>query len=493
MRYGGNMTANTNTNRRDFMKTAAAGATVLSSGLSGGQAGAANRPNIVLIVSDDHGTDALGCWGNDVVRTPALDSLAKEGVRFTHAFCTTASCSPSRSTILSGLHNHANGMYGLQHTYHHFHSFNKVKSLPVYLTEAGYRTARVGKFHLAPESVYKFEKVLSDGTANNMQALGRSPVEMADTCRAFLADSDNRPFFLYFCMDDPHRGIPFDTWPGPNLFGNKAEGYPGVKQIKYNPVDVFVPPFLPDTPECRAELAEYYQSVSRMDQGVGRFMKILDETGYADNTVVIYISDNGIAFPGAKTTLYEPGMRLPCIIKDPGINRKGITCNAMISWVDITPTILDYADSLKDNMRFHGRSFKRAVGEEHPEGFDEIYASHTFHEVTMYYPMRVVRGRKYKLIWNLASDLEFPFAADLKASSAWQSVIRRGNPVYGKRAVDALLHRPKYELYDLENDPHEVNNLADDPKLRPVLIDLLGKLDMFQQDTDDPWGAYIGL
>ncbi|MGY8694119.1 MAG: sulfatase-like hydrolase/transferase, partial [Verrucomicrobiia bacterium] len=110
---------------------------------------AAKSPNIVLIVSDDHGTDALGCYGNPVIKTPALDSLAADGTLFTDANCTTASCSPSRSVILSGLHNHSNGMYGLQHTFHHYQSFDEVESLPVTLSKNGYRTARIGKFHVA--------------------------------------------------------------------------------------------------------------------------------------------------------------------------------------------------------------------------------------------------------------------------------------------------------------------------------------------------------
>lgn len=480
-------------NRRHFVKMGALGAAAGLAGNVKSSRASGQRPNIVLIVSDDHGTDALGCWGNKVVKTPALDRLAGEGVRFSHAFCTTASCSPSRSVILSGLHNHANGMYGLQHTYHHFRSFDNVKSLPVHLTEAGYRTARIGKFHLAPEAVYRFETVLSEGRANNMKALGRSPVEMAEGCKDFLSSDDQRPFFLYFSTDDPHRGIPFDTWPGPNPFGNRDGGYPGVTTESYRPDDVIVPPFLPETPECREELAQYYTSVSRMDQGIGRLLDILKRNGHDDNTVIIYISDNGIAFPGAKTTLYEPGMRLPCIVSDPTAGRRNTVSDAMVSWIDIAPTILDYAGAFPTDYQFNGRSFRAAVGKEHPEDFDEVYGSHTFHEVTMYYPMRVVRNRRFKLIWNLAHELVFPFAADLLKSSTWQSVIRRGKTVYGRRTVDALLHRPRYELYDLEHDPHEVNNLADTPKLRPVLIDLLQKLDDFQRDTNDPWGAYIGL
>ena len=200
---------------------------------------AAARPNIVMIVSDDHGRDALGCYGNPVVRTPHLDALAADGTRFTAAFCTTASCSPSRSVILSGQHNHRNGMYGLQHDDHHFQSYDQVKSLPVRLAAAGYRTARIGKFHVAPEAAYAFQSILSGGKANDPATIGRSPVEMADQSRGVIEAQDERPFFLYFASDDPHRanavlpsGKPtFDTWPEPNRFGNRPAGYPGITPV----------------------------------------------------------------------------------------------------------------------------------------------------------------------------------------------------------------------------------------------------------------------
>ena len=469
-------------NRRDFIKSSAAalaGSAMFSQRVSAGQN---NRPNIVLIVSDDHGLETLGCYGNPVIKTPNLDELAADGVRFTNAFCTTASCSASRSVILTGIYNHANGQYGHQHSYHHFSTFENIKSLPVLLTEAGYLTGRIGKYHVAPESVYKFDVVLRGNS--------RSPVQMALNCQDFINSSDGKPFFLYFCTSDPHRsGNIAQDLPGrPDRFGNKAEGsYPGVKEVKYDPKDVIVPPFLPDIPECRAELAQYYQSVSRVDQGVGKLLDVLRQSGKYDNTVVIYISDNGVAFPGAKTTVYEPGIKLPCIVRRPGQKKKGIACDALINFADLAPTILDFASALSDNNSFQGRSFKSVLEQEHPAGWDVTYASHTFHEITMYYPMRVVRQRRYKLIWNIAHGLDYPFASDLWAASTWQATIKAGRKYYGKRTVDAYLHRPKFELYDLQNDPDEVNNLADDPKYEKVLEELKTELKAFQKRTNDPW------
>lgn len=415
--------------------------------------------NVILYVVDDQGSTDAGCYGNPVIKTPGLDRLAAEGTRFTHAFCTTASCSASRSVILTGLYNHANGQYGHQHSYHHFASFPSVRSLPVLLARAGYRTARIGKYHVAPEEVYRFQRVLKGG----------SPEQKADRCRAFIAEDDRRPFFLYFCTNEPHR--PFQR-AGSDVF---------------DPKDVIVPPYLPDSPESRDELAKYYGSVQRADKGLLRLIEILRQTGHWDDTLVIYLSDNGVAFPGAKTTVYEPGIRLPCVVRYPFANKQGTATDAMITWADITPTILDFAGAVPKDYRFHGRSFLPVLRGEDPGGWDEIYASHTFHEITMYYPMRVVRTRKHKLIWNIAHKLDYPFASDLYASSTWQAVLKRGEATYGPRTVDAYLHRPRFELYDLEFDPWESKNLADDPKYAAVLAELKGKLKTWQKQTNDPW------
>ncbi len=438
------------------------------------------RPNIILFVTDDHGMDALGCYGNPIVHTPNLDRLAAEGVRFTNAYCTSASSAASRSVILTGLYGHATGAYGHVHDYHHFSTYEDVRSLPVILAENGYRTARIGKYHVAPEKVYHFDRTI--------QADPRNTVEMADACRPVF--DSREPFFLYFCTDDPHRSdftVAKEDWRSPNLFGNKPEGYAGVHEVVYSPDKVIVPDFLPDTPETRAEMAQYYQSVSRVDEGFGRLMQHLEASGKADNTIVIYISDNGVAFPGAKTTLYEPGIHLPCIVKDPRTNDQGKVNEAMISWVDLTPTILDYAGADLEKEHFHGRSFRSVIGEEHSQGWDRIGASHTFHEITMYYPMRVWREGRYKLIWNIAWPLEYPFASDLWVSSTWQSVYRNGKEHYGKRQTSRYLHRPEFELYDLESDPDEIVNLAEDARYADLLDTMKASLKRWQYETEDPW------
>jgi N-sulfoglucosamine sulfohydrolase len=470
------------------------------------QPAAAAERNVVLIVADDQSPD-MGCYGNPVLKTPNMDALAAAGTRFTHAFCTTASCSASRSVILSGLFNHATGQYGHEHHFHHFRSYESMQTLPVLLGKLGYRTARCGKYHVGPEEVYQFDKALPGNS--------RHPVQMAEHCREFVSAESDAPFFLYFCTSDPHRGGGFakELEHGPDRFGNLPQGKSrgGLKPVLYDPGAVIVPPFLPDTPVCRAELAQYYQSISRIDQGLGRLWEILKAAGHWDDTLVIYTSDHGIAFPGGKTTLYEGGMQVPLLVKPPGAGKPGVVSSAMVSLVDLTPTILDFAGGLADDgsvkptlakaiirqgaiggaknlNRHHGRSFLTAIGKEKAEGFDEVFASHTFHEIQMYYPMRVVRGRRYKLIWNIAHPLPFPFASDLWAAPTWQDRYQRGpDTLYGKRTVDRYIHRPKFELFDLEADPDETRNLADSSEHAEILKQLQGKLKQFQKETWDGW------
>lgn len=446
----------------------------------------AQRPNIVLIVADDHGTDAIGAYGNRVIKTPNLDRLAAEGVRFTSAFATTASCSPSRSVLLTGLQGHSNGMYGLAQSPFNFQTSPRIKSLPAMLSANGYRTAIVGKNHLAPAAVYKFDEML-EPVSKEPYTVGRNAVEMAELSDRVIAAKDPRPFFLYFATDDPHRLGPHDV-TRPNSFGNLPQGHPGVTEVTYDPAKVEVPRFLPDIPETRGELAQYYQAVSRLDQGVGKLIAALKAAGKYDNTIIIYLSDNGIAFPGAKTTLYDPGIRLPLIVKAPDSGKGARVADALVSWTDITPTLLDYAGVTQPGAKFQGVSIRQVIKGAAPEvpGRTAVFGSHSFHEVQMYYPMRMVRTHQFKLIQNLAWPLAFPAASDLFHSSTWQATLKR-KLTYGKRSVDAYLHRPQYELYDLAADPDESRNLATDPRYAARLEELKGRLHGFMRETRDPW------
>jgi N-sulfoglucosamine sulfohydrolase len=201
---------------------------------------------------------------------------------------------------------------------------------------------------------------------------------------------------------------------------------------------------------------------------------------------VIFLSDNGIPFPGAKTTVYDAGLHLPLIVHKPGQKKQGIVNKALVSWVDVLPTILDWA-GVKVPPKLAGRSLLPILEQEAPKGWDEVYASHTFHEVTMYYPMRSLRTRTHRYIRNLAHRLDFPFASDLYHSASWQGMLKNGGKMLGQRTVEQYLHRPAEELYDLEKDPHELKNLAGDSAHAETLAALRKKLRTWQEKTGDPW------
>ena len=475
--------------------------------------------NVIFIITDDE-SPTLGCYGDPAAVTPAIDAIARDGMIFRNAFATTASCSASRSVVMSGLHNHRNGQFGHQHHYHKFASFHNVVSLslPRVMNRAGYRTAHIGKYHVAPETVYEFETYLKGN--------GRNAVAMADKCKEFITQKeDDRPFFLYFGTSDPHRGGGKDNQSElklkPDLFGNLSNdrAHEGVEEVFFNPDDLPIPAFLPDTPETREELAQYYQSCARIDQGVARLVDILKEADLYDRTMIVFTSDHGMAFAGGKTTVYEGGLRVPMVVRDPYQDERGVSSEALISHIDITPTLLDFAggldyetnapknpldanqfwkergEAVKENRngnkpfnRYHGRSWLHCLRNPNEAHHETIFASHTFHEIQMYYPMRVVRDDNYKLIWNIAHPLPYPFASDLWAASSWQAQLAKGNDApYGQMTVGRYVQRPEFELYDIKADPHESTNLADSPGHGDILKLYQEKLKSMQKQMDDPW------
>ena len=477
----------------------------------------AAEKNIIFFITDDE-SPTLGCYGDPVAVTPNIDALAADGTLFRNAFATTASCSASRSVVMSGLHNHANGQYGHEHDFHKFASFHNVVSLalPQVLRNENYRTVHIGKYHVAPQTVYEFDTFL--------KASGRNAVAMADAVADVIKSKDERPFFIYFATSDPHRGGGEDpSFPGklkPDLFGNKPNkgSFPGVEEVFYDPAKLPIPPFLPDTPECRSELAQYYQSCSRIDQGLGRLVKYLKEADLYDKTLIVFTADHGMAFPGGKTTVYEGGLRVPFVVRDPYQEKRGVTSDALISHVDITPSLLDFAGGLDADKRrpkkfvdadvywkgkegvlanrgpknkldhYHGRSWIPILSQTNADGWDEIFASHTFHEIQMYYPMRVIRDTKFKLIWNIAYGQPYPFASDLWAASTWQAQWEKGMDAnYGQKTVGEYVHRPAFELYAIDKDPNESTNLATNTDYAEILQQYKDKLKAKQKELGDPW------
>jgi N-sulfoglucosamine sulfohydrolase len=427
--------------------------------------------NILLMIADDLGRMA-GCYGEPAIRTPHIDRLAGQGTRFDMAFTSTASCSASRSVIFTGLHTHETGQYGLHHDHHHFMTFADVPTAPALFNAGGWHTGIIGKVHVGPEAVYPWTTREESGT--------RDVAWVADRARAYFAarKADGLPFFLTIGFIDPHRD---ETRGG---FGNDSFG---ADDPVVSPDDVAVPPFLTDLPEVRQELADYYRSVHRLDRGVGMVLDALAAEGLEGDTLVVFLSDNGAPFLNSKTTLYDAGVHLPLIVRKPG-QRAGVANPNLVSFTDILPSFLDLAGLAPDPGQRRGRSLLPILETDTLlPGWDRVFGSHTFHEVTNYWPTRFLRTPRYKYHRNIAWQLDFPFSGDLYGSLSWEGIRRQRPAVIGARTVRDYVRRPPEELYDLDADPREVTNLATDPAHAELLAECRTALEAWQRATDDPW------
>lgn len=446
----------------------------------------AGHKNVLLIVSDDHGSDQLGCYGNSRIKTPNLDAMAAKGVRFTNAFAVAPSCSASRGSILTGLYPHQNGQFGHEHNWHHFSLLDWVETIPSLLKKNGYRTGLIGKLHVGSRSNLDF-----DYRIDAKEIMGnRDAMKIAECSGGFFNQEKDKPFFLLVGYSDPHRedqGMTqmknVENFSG---FANDKT-YRGVTPVKYRPEHVHVPDYLPNIPEVREELADQYEAISRLDTGIGWVLDNLRKSGRDKDTLVIYISDNGIPFPGAKTTVYDSGTKVPMILNSPEITKGGIVNHAVISFIDLLPTILDWTGAKSPRYKLLGRSLRNILNESDDPTRNEVYCSHTFHEVTMFYPMRSLRTRRYRYILNLFPELVFPSATDLFVSRTWQGILKGKLERMGKRNTRDYLYRPKEELYDIEKDPAESVNLAADVHYSEVLNQMRGKLRQMRAETDDYW------
>jgi N-sulfoglucosamine sulfohydrolase len=455
--------------RRDFLAGSTTAAVV---GLPSTVAAQSRRKNVLLLIADD-----LGCflpiYGDTNAVTPNMERLAREGVYFTNSYCTSPSCSASRSVILSGLYNHATGHYGHAHGEHHFSYLPYVQPFPKLLKKAGYATGYIAKLHVEPEACFEWD--LADPIPS------RDVYHMAQSAKKFIADAGDKPWYLHCGFHDPHRAG--------TGFANKQ--WPNVKRLRLDPAKLKVPSFLPDNPDTRGDLVEYYEACNRFDQGVGFMLDVLQASGQAEDTLVIVMSDHGAPFPNAKTTTYDAGLHVPLIVRKPGMHERGLANHALTNWTDIMPSILEWTGVQGPDYPLHGRSWLPILEQAQPEGWDRVYFSHTFHEVIDYYPMRGVRTRRYKYIHNLFPSLQYQNATDLWASPTWQSMRKQGRTaMLGKRPVVKFLQRDREELYDVENDSDEVRNLAGSAEHQSVLQEFRKDTNEFRKRTGDVWMKY---
>ena len=464
----------------------------------------AEQKNVLVLIGDDFGIQSTP-YGNPVSKTPNLEALAKRSVLFKNGYTSVSSCSPSRSTILTGLPQHENGMYGLHHSVHHFQSFDGVQSLPIILNKTGnIRTGIIGKKHVGPDYVYPFDYSKTEENGYSLNQVGRNITFIKELAREFLEMYSKGPFLLYIGFFDTHRAGGADIQKHGQFCENFGDGSPGMgvipdwKPITYDPSDVVVPPYLPDTPATRADLAAMYKSISRLDQGVGLLLKALEDYNVLNNTLIISSADNGIPFPNAKTNLYEPGMVEPFMVSSPySKSRWGDKSSALVGNTDIVPTVLDWFGLPYPKYKLNGmevtpqgKSLLPLLDKEPSTGWDEVYSSHNLHEVTMYYPMRVVRTNQYRLLHNLNFKMPYPIASDLFGSPTYQDILNRstmGQETKWFKTLHTYYYRDEWELYDLESDPNELTNLASDPNHASTLNSMKDKLLDWQAKTNDPW------
>jgi len=436
--------------------------------------------NIALIITDNQSWYDVGCYGNKVIKTPHMDQLATEGVRFRQAFATVASCGASRAVIYSGVLTHRNGQYAHPHREHNQEIREEIVTVFEALKEKDYRTALIGKQHVRPVEKYPVDP-LPSGKSVASSAESRDVIAMAKVVDEFIGHDTEKPFFLSLSLGDPHPisrdGV---AW------GVTESHSPGYQPVEYNPADITVPGFLPDTPAIREQLAGYYQQVSRADYGVGLLVESLKKHGKYNDTLIVFVSDHGTSEPGAMGTHYDPGVRAPFIIRKPG-GPAGLVHEAVIAFTDITPTILDWAGIANPTKGRHGRSLLPILDQPNVAGWDEVVLSHVAHEIYSYYPMRTLRDRRYKLIWNVTWRAEYPLPIDTWERRTWRGLMESKSTMFGPRTIDQYLHRPQIELYDLETDPWEVQNLADEPvhaeRRKQMTERLLERL----VATEDPW------
>ncbi|HUV39662.1 MAG TPA: sulfatase [Planctomycetota bacterium] len=455
--------------RREFLAKAAVGSAALM--LSRvpwvyADDGKAERPNILFITGDDHDRYDLVCCGNPFLHTPAFDSLAADGTRFDRAFTVTAVCTPSRACFHTGLYPHANGSYG-------FVPMKRgVRIISEYLHDVGYQTGCIGKLHLMPDKSKAFDTYVADKDLEE----GRDIDGFARETRKFLAaGTKDKPFYLELGFCDPHR--PFPT---PGVKEGRAKEMPN----PHDPVKVQVPPYLADIPEVRSELAQYYDAIHRLDRGIALILDALENSGRAENTLVMYAGDHGRAFPFSKTTLYDMGLNVPFLARWPGKLPAGATTGAMIHFVDILPTFLELA-GVDIPEHIQGKSFAAVLRGETQKHRDVAFGSHTAHFYSTSVPSRSIHEERFHYIYNLTSN---EFCSNSLSGIAYTAMVKaaENDPALAAR-LHRLKYRPREELYDVKADRFEMTNLADDAKFADELKRMNARLAAFMKEIDDPW------
>jgi len=414
---------------------------------------AAEKPNILVVIADDCTYSDLGVYGGQA-KTPNMDKLATEGLKFSHCYQAAPMCSPTRHCLYTGLYPVKSGAYPN-------HTFAKegTKSIAHYLGDVGYTVALSGKSHIAPREVFPFKQ---SGKKNNPD------LEAIDELMAASKES-GKPFCLFACSNEPH--MPYNL--------GDASAYP--------PAKLELPPHYVDTPTTREQFSKYLAEITYFDWQVGELLKLLDKHGIADNTLVIVLSEQGNAFPFAKWTCYERGLQSGMIARWPGTIAPASATGAMVEYVDIVPTLLE-ATGTKIPKILEGKSFVGVLKGDAEAHKDFSFGIHTTNGIingSPHYGIRSVRGKRYRYVRNLTPEVKFqntvyqhPYYKEWLAKAA-------AGDEHAKKITGRYAIRSGEELFDCDKDPWNLNNLADDPKFADIKSNLSNKLDDWMKQQGD--------
>jgi len=439
--------------RRDFLKVCNAGAVAgaLSNLLvkSAYAEAPQERPNILWLDTEDLSPD-LGCYGAPLVQTPNIDQLASEGVRFTNAFVTAPVCSASRSAVMTGMYQTSIGV--------HHHRSNRQNPLPEnikliahYLREAGYFTCN--------------GQALTDGKQGKLDYNFKMSFDEAFDGTDWNQRKPGQPFFAEVHFSEAHRTFSRDP------------------DNPINPDDVELPPYYPDHPIARRDWALYLETIQNLDKKVSKVLKRLEDEGLADNTVVFLWGDHGRAMVRGKQFLYDGGIHIPLIVRWPGRIQPGTVSDAFVSAIDFGPTWMNIA-GIDVPGYMEGQVFLGPDARER----DCIFAARDRCDETDD-RIRCVRTERYKYIRNFFPERPYTYFNAYKRLQYPVLTLMQKLHAEGKLTPEQdrfmAPTRPAEELYDLQNDPHEVHNLADDAEYQEILKELRAKLDAWIKETGD--------
>ncbi|MGQ8335475.1 sulfatase family protein [Sunxiuqinia sp. A32] len=417
--------------------------------------------NILVFIADDLARNELGCYGGQNVKTPNIDRFAKEGVRFNQMYASEAMCAPTRASIYTGLYPVKHGVYK-----NHAATKTDVISIVQYIGNLGYRVGLTGKTHFKPELVYPFEII--DGFEK--RSVSKTANYKTDGIVEFMNRREDQPFCLIVCSTLPHA-----PW---------TAGDPSV----FDAEKLKLPPHFVDNKETRQAFIKYLAEIAYLDKQFGDVLSALKSTSDESNTIVMFCGEQGPQFPGGKWTSWDYGQKSAFIVRTPKGAMNGKVSDALLQYEDVLPTLISYVGG-KVSKEMDGESFLPVLNGEKTNHREWAYGIHNNFPEGTPYPIRSIRNNQYKLIVNLSPELKY-FEKHLmnpNKESYWDSWVRDAETsVEAKHWVDRYISRPAIEFYDIENDPWELNNLASEENLQPIIRKMEKELYNWMKKQGDP-------